>query len=117
MLYFWTFLFSIALASVVQVTDRPVTRQGLAGIKTASQGELIFISYCINTAKFWLRENIQGERACKFFNIAQSQYFVALMQELFYRTAKSFVVLHNDSVARHIYVARQKVFVAKSVAL
>ena len=27
-----------ALGSMVQVADRPVTRQGLAGIKTQSQG-------------------------------------------------------------------------------
>ena len=31
------FLF-LALNSMVQVADRPVTRQGLAGIKTQSQG-------------------------------------------------------------------------------
>ena len=56
--------------------------------------------------------NIQGKRACEFsFNIAQSQYFVILMQELFYRMAKkAFVALHDDSVAR------QNFFVAQSVA-
>ena len=35
--------------------------------------------------------NIRGERACEFsFNIAQSQYFVVLMQQLFHRIAKIF---------------------------
>ena len=33
--------FNPALSSMVQVADRPVTRQGLAGIKTQSQGMLV----------------------------------------------------------------------------
>ena len=32
--------FVIALSSMVQVADRPVTRQGLAGIKTQAQGKI-----------------------------------------------------------------------------
>jgi len=32
------YLFVLALNSMVQISDRPVTRQGLGGIKTQGQG-------------------------------------------------------------------------------
>ena len=63
--------------------------------------------------------NLQGERAREFsFSIAQSQYFVVLIQNLFYSMANISVALQNDAVAQQsAYVVRQKLFPAKSVAL
>ena len=63
--------------------------------------------------------NLQGERAPEFsFSIAQSQYFVVLIQKLFYSMAKIFFALHSDAVAQQsAYVVRQKLFPANSVAL
>ena len=51
--------------------------------------------------------NIQREPACEFSsNIAQSQYFVVLMQYLFYNMADPFIALHS------YFVARQSTYVA-----
>lgn len=41
-------LYILALNSMVQISDRPVTRQGLGGIKTQGQGRWNTLNYFLN---------------------------------------------------------------------